>query len=141
QLWRRAGASTYTPRFEVRAVRYRPDGEPNVSVTSDDRKVAVATLIRAAGLAKHKANLLEQYVVYERASAKGLGPEVMFADAHELLNGIERMQEERRRSKRKLKIDPEWDEMAAWLRAAYSGAEPGDADGHGERGEHAVAPA
>lgn len=117
QTWRRAVAPPYTPVFSVRLLPYRPGGEPRVHVTADG-KVQARSLVQSAGLAGHWVDkTLKYYVAFEKAkSDQGGGREAMFAHKNDLIDGIERMLAERRQAKRKRRIEPEWDEMLAWLR-------------------------
>jgi hypothetical protein len=122
QLWRRAVPSDYSPRLEVRRLPYRDGVEAKIQVTDDD-KVMLRSLLEAAGLAGYKIKLLEDYVPFERARSNfSGGRKAVFARAEDLIAGIATMQAER--AERKLKLDPEWDHMLAWLRTNFGVATP-----------------
>lgn len=120
QLWRRAVPSDYSPRLEVRRLPYRDGGEAKIQVTDDD-KVMLRSLLEAAGLAGYKIKVLEDYVPFERARSNfSAGRKAVFARAEDLIGGIVAMQVER--VQRKLKLDPEWDHILAWLRSNFGAA-------------------
>lgn len=120
QAWRGATSRGYKPTFACRILRYRPDGEPKIHVTKADNKVAIGTLLRAAGLAGHKRDWVRQFVPMEagRSDLPGAGPSAFFAPADVLLEGIETMVKERRKDK--MKVDAEWAEITDWLRSTFS---------------------
>jgi hypothetical protein len=124
QLWRRAVPKDYSPRLEVRRLAYREDGEAKIQVTADNR-VMLRSLLEAAGLAGYKIKVLENYVHFERARTNySGGRKAVFARAEDLISGIETMKADR--AGKKLKLDPEWDQILTWLLTNFNAgaAEP-----------------
>lgn len=122
RAWRGARSRPYLPLFETQRLAYRPGGEPRIHVTNADDKVLARSLVVAAGLAPAKVDDLNDYVAFEmaRSDQPGGGPRGKFARADHLLAGIEKMLADRRNANRKMKIDPEWDEISTWLRGTFS---------------------
>lgn len=120
QAWRRATSRGYKPTFASRLMKYRPDAEARIHVTRADNKVLVRSLLQAAGLAPYRLDWLKPYVAFERGRSDlpGAGPSADFAPADVLLEGIETMLKERRKTK--MKIDAEWTEITTWLRTTFS---------------------
>jgi hypothetical protein len=126
--WRRAVPAVYYPRFEVRLMSYRPDGEPKIQVTPDE-KVMLRSLLESAGLTNWKIKDLKDYVAIEEArTQRSMGRKAGFAPIEDLISGIEAMQHDRRA--RKLKLDPEWDDIRAWLITNFS--PPAASDGRAQ---------
>lgn len=118
--WRSTTSRGYRPVFASRLERFRPDGQPRVHVTKTGDKVMVRSLIQAAGLAPYRLNWIKAYVPLERGKSDlpGAGPGADFAPASVLLEGIENMLKDRRKTK--AKIDLEWLEICDWLRSTFS---------------------
>lgn len=115
--WRRSIPTEYSPVFEVKKVAYRTGGEAKIQVTADD-KVMLRSLIEAAGLSNYKMKNLRDHVPFEHArSVYSAGRKAVFARAEDLIGGIAAMQEEHRA--RKLKLDPEWEQIREWLLATF----------------------
>jgi hypothetical protein len=115
--WRLAVPAEYSPWFDVRLVRFRPDGEPRVQVTPD-QKVMLRSLLESAGLTNWKIKDLKDHVPIEEARTKlSAGRKAGFAQAADLITGIEAMQRDRRA--RKLKLDREWGHIHTWLRENF----------------------
>ncbi|MBK5219188.1 MAG: hypothetical protein JJE35_05310 [Thermoleophilia bacterium] len=120
ELWRRSVPADYSPQFTVRRLPYRDGGEAKVQVTADN-KVMLRSLIEAGGLSNYKIKMLDNYVPFERARSEySAGRKAVFARAEDLITGIAAMQRERRQ--RKLKIDPEWNQIRDWLQANFATA-------------------
>lgn len=130
RVWRRTTPRPYIPTFEVKKLRYRPGGVPNIQVTSDG-KVMLRSLLEAAGLSNYKINYLRGYVVEEEAktifaepsesSAGRRGPvkPAIFVRIVDAIPAIENMQRDRRLRNRLL--EKEWDDIRKWLIEHSSG--------------------
>jgi hypothetical protein len=113
RAWRQASRS-YMPIFEAEKFPLENGGIASILVTPD-HKVHVPSLLRTAGLHKHKFDTeLKDWVPHEKARVPGEGPAAIFARATDLIDGIEGMMAERRERKRK--ISPEWGISLNWLR-------------------------
>jgi hypothetical protein len=124
--WRRAVPPDYSPAFQVSRLAFRDAEEPKIQVTADG-KVMLRSLIEAAGLSNYKTELLRDYVPFELArSVHSAGRKAIFARADDLITGIAAMQDDRRSTK--LKLDPEWEQIRAWLVANFPGTTPGPDD-------------
>lgn len=121
QEWRRSVPSGYTPWFDVKKYPYRKGEEPKIQVTAD-RKVMVRSLVEAGGLASYKIKTqLSAHVPFEQArTAHSGGRKADFARAEDLVAGIEAMQQERQAAK--MKVDPEWKQIHAWLVSTFGPA-------------------
>lgn len=115
--WRRATPRSYTPVFDVKKIRFRPNDEPSVQVTRDpkDRKVMLRSLLEAAGLSNYKIQDLRGYVVEEEARTKfTANRKAVFVGMADAIAGITAMQRDRKR--KNLKLDPQWNQIKQWLR-------------------------
>jgi hypothetical protein len=115
--WRRATPRQYVARFHVEEVPFRL-GEPGpvIPVTTDDGKMRVGlrTLVEAAGMAGYKIGTeLRGYYVEELARTQLKSAPAIFAEIGDAIDGIGRMQRDRRAAKRKL--DPGWETVRQWL--------------------------
>lgn len=120
--WRRALPPEYSPRFEVELMAYRSGGEAKVQVTAD-HKVMLRSLLESAGLTNWKIKDLKDYVPIEEArTERSAGRKAGFARVADLVSGIEAMQEDRKA--RRLKIDPEWDDIRNWLTQSFEAGLP-----------------
>ena len=122
--WRRAAPREYYPRFEVRPIAYRPGDDPKIMVTTDG-KVMLRPLLEAGGLTNWKMKDLKEFVPIEEARTDhSAGRKPHFARVADLISGISVMQRTRR--ERKLKINPEWDNIRSWLVENFSS--PGEGE-------------
>jgi hypothetical protein len=123
RAWRRSIPLEYPAVFNVEKHAYRAGDQPKIQVTSDG-KVMLRSLVEAAGLAAYKIQTqnLEDHVPVERARTQYSGRKADFARINDLIVGIAAMQQARQAQK--LKLDPEWDQIVAWLISSF-GPAPG----------------
>lgn len=101
-------------KMDVAKHRYRDDQEPKVHVTVDGSRVMLRSLVEAAGLAGYKIDKLKPYAAMEPAKSNlSSSPTALFVRIADAITGIEVMQREGRAAKRL--VEPEWDEIRAWL--------------------------
>jgi hypothetical protein len=90
------------------------------------------SLLEAAGLASYKYELLVPYVPMEDARTPYTpGRTAIFVGVSDAIRGIRKMQRERR--DRRLKVDPQWDQMRKWL-ITLSDGKVAEGEEEGSRG-------
>ena len=114
RAWRSATPRRYVAQLDTRKLRYRATDQANIQVTKDRGRVMLRSLLEAAGLASYKYVLLTRYVASEEARTSYTpGRTAIFVDVSDAIVGIAAMQRDRR--KKKLKVDPEWENIRRWL--------------------------
>lgn len=112
--WRLAEPRKYYAQLKVKKVRFRPEDQPKIQITTDGGRVMLRSLLEAAGLASYKYELLAPYVAMEDARTTFTpGRTAIFVGVSDAISGIATMQRERRKKKRK--VDREWDDIRKWL--------------------------
>lgn len=111
--WRRAEPKDYDAKLEVDLVPFSANVEPKVQVTTDGTRVMLRSVMREAGIPEYARDYLLPYVAWEEARTQYSGKKAIFVRIADAIVGIERMQRER--ATRKLKVDPAWDQVRAWL--------------------------
>ena len=112
--WRLAQPRKYYAQLKVKKLRFRPEDQPKIQITTDGGRVMLRSLLEAAGLASYKYELLAPYVAMEDARTTFTpGRTAIFVGVSDAISGIGEMQRDRRKNKRK--VDREWDDIRKWL--------------------------
>jgi hypothetical protein len=111
--WRRAEPKDYDAKLDVDLVAFSAHDDPKVQVTTDGTRVMLRSVMREAGMPEYARDYLLPYVAWEEARTQYSGKKAIFVRIADAVVGIERMQRER--EARKLKVDPAWEDVRAWL--------------------------
>jgi hypothetical protein len=119
--WRRAEPKDYDAKLDVKLVPYEDNREAKVQVTIDGTRVMLRSLMREAGIPEYARDDLRDYVAFEEARTQHSGRKAIFVRVPDAINGIKRMQEDRRRRGRK--VNSAWDDLRAWLLGLNDGSQ------------------
>jgi hypothetical protein len=111
--WRRAEPKEYDAKLEVKLVPYDQQKDPKVQLTTDGTRVMLRSVMREAGVPEYRRDDLLPFVPWEEARTQYSGKKAIFVPIADAIEGIARMQTDRAR--RRLKVDPAWDEIRRWL--------------------------
>ena len=117
--WRRAEPQDYDAKLDVEIVPYGDRTEAKVQVTTDGTRVMLRSLMVEAGIREYARDDLRPYVAFEEARTQHSGKKAIFVRIIDAINGIENMQADR--SRRKLKVEPAWNDVRQWLLRLVAG--------------------
>lgn len=126
QAWRRAEPKKYHAILEVTLHPFREGEPPAVQVTNDGSRVLLRSLTDQVGLGEWSRNDIRPYVSFEQGRSPVSGPRAIFVNMLELIQGIDRMQADRRRRRRK--VHHGWDTIREWLVAFTDRSKVGEAE-------------
>ncbi len=120
--WRVVEPREYNAKFEVKLVPFAQQNEAKVQITSDGEMVGLRSIIQQAGIPSYNYSHLLPFVPTEEAGTQLSGKKAMFVRIEDAIDGIEKMQWDRKRNK--LKIDNAWDEVRSWLLSLRTSSDP-----------------
>lgn len=118
--WRRVEPKEYDVKFDVKLVPLRPGGDASVQVTTDNSRVMLRSVTKAAGLPEWSRDHILPFIPHEEARTQHTGRKAIFVRIDEMIAGIDKMKA--MRSEQHLKVEKAWDDVRSWLIGALPAA-------------------